>query len=116
MLLIYSIVAATIPILAFAPSQPFLFLGAALFGIGLGGDYMIIPLMAAELFGVRVLGRLMGVVLTADGVGEAVVPLLVATVRDRTGSYANGFWLLVGLAAVGAIAIGVLPRRGEERA
>jgi len=28
--------------------------------IGLGGDYMIIPLMAAELFGVKVMGRLMG--------------------------------------------------------
>ena len=29
---------------------------ALLFGIGLGGDYMIIPLMAAELFGVQMLG------------------------------------------------------------
>ena len=36
---------------------------------------MIIPLMAAELFGVKVLGRLLGVVLTADGVAEAVAPM-----------------------------------------
>jgi len=115
MLLIYTIVASTIPLLAFAPSEPVLFLGAALFGIGLGGDYMIIPLMAAELFGVTVLGRLMGVVLTADGVGEAVMPMLVATIRDRTGSYANGFWLLVSMAVLGAIAVALLPRRGEER-
>jgi len=28
-----------------------------LFGIGLGGDYMIIPLMAADLFGTLTLGR-----------------------------------------------------------
>jgi MFS family permease len=110
MLLIYAIVAATIPLLAFAPSPPALLAAALLFGIGLGGDYMIIPLMAAELFGVRVLGRLMGVILTADGVAEAVVPVLVAGIRDRAGSYASGFLLLVGLAALGALAVALLPR------
>jgi MFS family permease len=110
MILIYAIVAATIPLLAFAPSEPLLFTGAVLFGIGLGGDYMIIPLMAAELFGLKVLGRLMGVVLTADGVAEAVVPMLVAALRDHTGSYAAGFGLLIGLAAMGALAVSLLPR------
>lgn len=110
MLLIYAIVAATIPLLAFAASPPALLAAALLFGIGLGGDYMIIPLMAAELFGVRVLGRLMGVILTADGVAEAVVPVLVAGIRDRAGSYTSGFLLLVGLAALGSLAVGLLPR------
>ena len=42
--------------------------------MGLGGDYMIIPLMAAELFGVRIMGRVMGLVLTADGLAEAPDP------------------------------------------
>jgi hypothetical protein len=55
---------------------------------------MIIPLMAADIFGVRVLGRLMGVVLTADGVAEALAPMLVASIRDRTASYAAGFAVL----------------------
>ena len=47
--------------------------------------------MAAELFGVKVLGRLLGVVLTADGVAEAVSPMLVGYLRDATGSYRTGF-------------------------
>jgi sugar phosphate permease len=111
MLLVYAIVAATIPALAFAPSLALIQVCAFLFGIGLGGDYMVIPLMAAELFGLRILGRLMGIVLTADGVSEAVVPWTVAAVRESTGSYANGFALLAGLAAVGALAVGLLPRR-----
>jgi len=110
MLVIYAIVAGTIPLLAAAPSEPLLFTAAALFGVGLGGDYMIIPLMAAELFGLKVLGRLMGVVLTADGVAEAVVPMLVAGLRDRTGTYAAGFGLLAGLAVLGAVAVACLPR------
>ena len=111
MLLVYALVAATIPLLAFAPTPASLpACGAFLFGIGLGGDYMIIPLMAAELFGVRVLGRVMGIVLTADGVAEAVVPMAVAALRDATGSYDEGFLLLAGLAAVGALAVSLLPR------
>jgi MFS family permease len=109
MLLIYVIVAASIPLLAAAPTGGFLYLAAFLFGVGLGGDYMIIPLMAAELFGLRVMGRLMGVILTADGIAEAVVPMRVAALRDATGSYRMGFLLLAGLAVLGAVAVSLLP-------
>jgi sugar phosphate permease len=111
MLLVYAIVAMSIAPLAFAPDATTLRIFAFVFGIGLGGDYMMIPLMAAELFGVRVLGRLLGVVLTADGVAEAVTPMAVATIRDRTGSYQGGFLLLIALAAAGAAAVWMLPAR-----
>jgi sugar phosphate permease len=111
MLLIYSIVAGAIPLLFFASYGAALYMFAIVFGIGLGGDYMIIPLMAAEIFGVSVLGRLMGVILTADGIAEAMSPLVVASVRDRTGTYAGGFAVLIALAAIGALAISLLPRR-----
>jgi MFS family permease len=84
---------------------------AVVFGLGLGGEYLIIPLMAAELFGVRVLGRVMGIVLTADGVAEATAPMLVGYLRDRTGSYDTGFLVLIVAAIVGAVAIAVLPGR-----
>jgi MFS family permease len=115
MLLIYTIVAVSIPLMVFAPGPSLLKAFAVLFGIGLGGDYMIIPLMAAELFGLKLMGRVMGIVLTADGVAEAVAPMTVATLRDRMGSYAPGFTLLVALAAVGALAVALLPR-GPARA
>ena len=114
MLLIYLIVTCAIPLLFLASSQPFLYLFAVLFGIGLGGDYMIIPLMAAELFGVKVLGRLMGVVLTADGVAEALAPVIVAKTRDNTGSYAVGFSILILLAFIGATAVALLPKRQTQ--
>jgi MFS family permease len=116
MLLIYVIVAASIPLLAAAPNGGLLYVAAFLFGVGLGGDYMIIPLMAAELFGLRVLGRLMGVILTADGVAEAVVPMRVAALRDATGSYRMGFLLLAGLAVLGAAAVSLLPATSRRSA
>jgi MFS family permease len=87
---------------------------AGVFGLGLGGEYLIIPLMAAELFGVGVLGRVMGIVLTADGVAEATAPMLVGYLRGRSGSYNMGFITLIGAALVGAIAIALLPRTGQR--
>jgi sugar phosphate permease len=110
MLLIYLLVAASIPVLFFASTPGAIYVFAVIFGIGLGGDYMIIPLMAAELFGVKVMGRLMGVVLTADGVAEATVPMLVGNLRDQTASYTVGFSVLIALALVGAIAVAWLPK------
>ncbi len=114
MILIYTIVAGAIPLLFYASTPAALYLFALIFGIGLGGDYMIIPLMAAEIFGVRVLGRLMGVILTADGVAEALSPMIVAAIRDRTATYTVGFLILIALAFTGALAVSFLPRKKEE--
>ncbi len=114
MLLIYALIAGSIPLLFFAQSSAALYAFAVIFGLGLGGEYMIISLMAAELFGVRVLGRLLGVILTADGVAEAAFPMLVARLRDVTGSYRTGFLLLIAVALAGTLAIAFLPRRSAQ--
>jgi sugar phosphate permease len=111
MLIIYALIAGSIPLLFFAQSSLALYAFAIVFGLGLGGEYLIIPLMAAELFGVRVLGRLLGVILTADGVAEATFPMLVGYLRDTTGSYRTGFILLIAVALLGTAAIACLPRR-----
>jgi len=110
MLLIYLLVACAIPLLLVRSSGITLYVFAAIFGLGLGGEYLIIPLMAGELFGVKVLGRVMGIVLTADGVAEATAPMLVGYLRDRTGSYDVGFFVLVGAALLGTAAIWLLPK------
>jgi sugar phosphate permease len=116
MLLIYSLVAVSLVILLLATSRQAILLYAVIFGIGLGGEYMVIPLMAAELFGVRVLGRAMGLVLAADGVAEATAPVLVGSLRDTSGSYFSGFLTLIAFAVTGAIAVSLLPNRTSRRA
>ena len=109
MLIIYLLIALSIPLLFMGRSPLAMYAFAAIFGLGLGGEYMIIPLMAAELFGVKVLGRLLGVVLTADGVAEAVSPMGIGYLHDVTGSYHTGFVVLIGVALAGAVAILALP-------
>jgi sugar phosphate permease len=111
MLLIYVLVAAAIPFLFAGGGVNTLYVFALIFGIALGGDYMIIPLMTAEIFNMEILGRLLGVILTADGVAEAVSPWWVSHLRDTTGAYTTGFAMLIGIALLGAMAVATLPRR-----
>jgi len=111
MLLIYLLVAGSVPLLLAGGSRSTMYAFAVVFGLGLGGEYMIIPLMAGQLFGVERLGRVMGIVLTADGVAEATAPMLVGYLRDSSGSYTTGFITLVATAVAGAIAIALLPQR-----
>jgi MFS family permease len=115
MILIYVLVAGSIPLLLAGGSMPALYAFSVVFGLGLGGEYMIIPLMAAELFGVRVLGRLLGVILTADGVAEATSPMLIGYLRDQSTTYQTGFLLLIAIALAGTVAIAMLPRRHAEQ-
>jgi sugar phosphate permease len=114
MVLIYLLVASAIPLLFFASQPGVMYIFAVVFGLGLGGEYLIIPLIAAELFGVRVLGRLMGVVLTADGVAEAACPMLIGYLRDNSTSYQTGFITLIAIALIGAVAVASLPRKRIE--
>ena len=114
MMLIYSLISISILLLYYASTPGVVYLFAFIFGIGLGGDYMIIPLMAAELFGVKVMGRVMGLVLTVDGLGEAFGPMLAGWLRDRTGSYTLGFTALIILSVIGTIAVAMLPRKQNK--
>lgn len=106
MLVTYGLVAATIPLLVLARTTPvLLYVFAVGFGFALGADYMLIPLMAAECFGLAALSRVLGLIVMSDGVGEATFPYVVAYLRDQTGSYGAGFMLLAALALLGAVAI-----------
>jgi nitrate/nitrite transporter NarK len=109
MLLVYVLVCSAVLILMTGPTGNGLYAFAVVFGLGLGGEYLIIPLMAAKLFGTAVLGRVMGIVLAADGMAEAVFPILAGHLRDTTGSYTLSWQVLAALAAVGAIAVALLP-------
>jgi sugar phosphate permease len=115
MILIYMIVASAIPLLLMPEFAGRIYIFAVIFGIGLGGDYMIIPLMAGDLFGVRALGRTMGIILVADGIAESLFPMLLgALYNDVTKSYSVGFIVLICVALTGAVIVSFLPKKGKE--
>ena len=113
MLAIYAIVALAIPMLFLVtPSQPgFAYLFGVVFGFAMGADYMLIPLMAADLFGVRSLGRAMSAILPADTVTQYWFPNLIAQLRAAWGGYGSALWVAALMAGLGAIAIALLPKQ-----
>ncbi|HZT65326.1 MAG TPA: MFS transporter [Acidimicrobiales bacterium] len=60
---------------------------ALVFGLGYGGFIALSPAVAAELFGVRGLGGVLGVLYSGAGLGALVGPPLAGLVIDVTGSY-----------------------------
>jgi sugar phosphate permease len=116
MLLTYFLVAAGIPLLFLGRSALALYVSAAVFGTGLGGDYMIIPLIVAELFSGQMLGRLLGIIITAGGIAEAVSPWMMGYLRDATGSYVASCAALVTIALLGMAAVLCLPNASPRSA
>jgi MFS family permease len=115
MILIYLIVASAIPLLMVPDFPGRIYLFAVIFGIGLGGDYMIIPLMAGDLFGVRVLGRTMGIILVADGIAESLFPMMVGAMYEGAGkSYMPAFAILITVALVGVVIASFLPKKKSD--
>jgi MFS family permease len=112
MILIYLMVASAIPMLLLPEFPGKIYIFAIIYGIGLGGDYMIIPLMAGDLFGIRALGRVMGIILVADGISESTIPMMVGAMYDSTGNYMLGFTALICIALTGAIIISFIPKKG----
>jgi MFS family permease len=112
MLAIYAIVAIAIPMLFLVrPSQPgFVYAFGVVFGFAMGADYMLIPLMAADLFGLRSLGRAMSGILPADTVTQFWFPNLIAQLRAAWGGYGSALWVSAVMAGLGAVAIALLPR------
>jgi MFS family permease len=111
----FAVVAATIPnLLLVRPGHAgLLYLFGVLFGFGLGADYMLIPLMAAEQFGINTLSRAMAVILPVNTIGQTWLPYFVSILRDRTGSYSVAMSVILAVAVAGAAAIALLPRNQE---
>ncbi|MEZ5364723.1 MAG: MFS transporter [Bryobacterales bacterium] len=112
MLATYAIVAAAIPSLFLVtPETPnMVYLFAVVFGFAMGADYMLIPLMAADQFGLATLPKAMSAILPSDTITQFWTPRLVAELRAAWGGYSSALWAVFGLAALGAAAIALLPR------
>lgn len=108
----YFLSALTIPILLTVqpPTTPWVF--SLLFGFAMGADYMLIPLMAAEQFGVNSLARCMAIILPVNTITQTWFPYLVAVVREALGNYSVAMGVMVfGVALMSGVCIALLPRR-----
>jgi len=112
----YLLVAGTIPLLLLVrPGDEIsLYIFAIAFGFGMGADYMLIPLMAADVFGVNTLARAMAIILPTDTIGQTWFPWIVSKLRQSLGSYDQAMMAVFAMALIGAIAIALLPKHGKK--
>lgn len=106
----YFIVSATIPLLLMVSPNTGPLVFAVVFGFAMGADYMLIPLMAAEQFGVNSLARAMAIILPANTIGQTWFPQFVSVLREHYGSYGTPMAYVFTLSILGAVAIAILPR------
>ena len=93
------------------PAQPhFVYVFAIVFGFAMGADYMLIPLMAADQFGLSSLGKAMSAILPSDTILQFWFPRVIASLRTLWGGYGSALWAVFGMAALGAAAIAFLPK------
>ncbi len=113
MTMTYSIVAMTILLLlSVTPARHgSVYVFAIVFGFAMGADYMLIPLMAAEQFGVNSLARALAIILPANTIGQTWCPYLVSFLRQHFGSYLVPMSVVFAIAMLGALAIALLPRK-----
>ncbi len=83
---------------------------AVVFGFAMGADYMLIPLMAADQFGLATLPKAMSAILPTDTIAQFWFPRVVAGLSTAWGGYGSALWAVFAMAAAGAAAIGMLPR------
>jgi MFS family permease len=112
MALFYLALALAIPLLFAAPRHGVVWGFAIVFGFAMGADYMLIPLVTADCFGLPALGKLLAVIITIYSVGQWFAPWLAGRIFDTRHSYDLTWVMMAAAAAAGAALIyAVSPER-----
>jgi len=82
-----------------------------LFGLGYGGVTVTTKLVLAELFGLRSLGKLLGIMTGADAIFGGGGNLLTGRLFDATGSYEAAFKVMAACSIASVILMAMLGRR-----
>jgi MFS family permease len=64
------------------------------FGLGWGGLYTMLQLLAVQSFGMRAAGSIMGTIAVFDALGGGLGSFVMGIIRTHQGSYTLGFYLM----------------------
>ena len=78
--------------------------GLLLFGFGWGGIYTLIQVLAADLFGLLALGKILGAINILDTFGGAMGPVVTGIMVDRTEGYMQPFIVVLVLLLLATLA------------
>ena len=105
----YFLIGASVFLLAYPHSPLVLCAFAVTFGFSMGADYMLIPLVTAECFGISSLGKLLALIIMGYSIGQWAAPWVVGKIFDIRHSYELGWKIVAILGVAGAAAIYAVP-------
>jgi MFS family permease len=105
----FLLMAGAMPLLYFLgnPKVPYAF--GLLYGLGMSADSLIVPLLAADVFGGRAVGRVMGWVMPINTVGQTWFPYVVTLLWVWCGSYTVPIAITFACILGGRMALAMLP-------
>lgn len=101
----YLVLALAIPLLFIRHSDESIFMFAVVFGFAMGADYMLIPLVTADCFGLGALGKLLALIIMADSLLQTSGPVMAAHIFDTQHSYNLAWEIITAAGILGALAI-----------
>ena len=108
--------AASVLILIYVTGLPMLLIFMILFGLTMGGSFILRPLLVANYFGRDHLGAISGMMRPFQSFTGAIGPIFVAAIYDLHGSYYWSFFLvMVGFATTGAVILLAMPPKQQHR-
>ena len=107
-------IAIAVPLLFRLPPPGIPVFFAVLFGFGMGIDFLLTPVLAAEHFGTSAMPRVMGVILPVNTIGQTWFPYGVSLLREITGSYWTPLWTVFAFAVAGRLLMAMLPAAPQQ--
>jgi MFS transporter, OFA family, oxalate/formate antiporter len=105
MALFYLVLALAISLLFIGHNSAAVYGFAVVFGFAMGADYMLIPLVAADCFGLTSLGKLLALIIMADSLGQTYGPVMAGHIFDIHHNYDLAWGIVTSGGILGAITI-----------
>ena len=111
----YLLLALAIPLLFVRHHNSAIFAFAVVFGFAMGADYMLIPLVAADRFGLKALGKLLALIIMADSLGQTFGPVMAGRIFDTRHSYNLAWGIITAGGVLGAATVYLISAPGASR-
>lgn len=115
MALFYLLLALAIPLLLLHHQARAVIGFAILFGFAMGADYMLIPLVAVDCFGLSALGKILALIIMADSLGQTFGPVMAGRIFDTRHSYDLAWLIITAAGMLGAAAVFLIASKGVGR-
>lgn len=118
MALFYSILALATPLLLLSGQTVAIWGFAIIFGFAMGADYVLIPLVTVDSFGLSELGKILAIIIMSDTLGQSFGPVMAGRIYDTRHSYDLVWFILTAAGILGAALIyfiSVSPKRRFQK-